>query len=127
MWGLPTVGTQPAGEQPPLHALQYYRCAKMPGPVPCCLLAGKGEGLSSQGSPVSCRALTVGTGTGTLEVPGIILVLVSVSSASMLTFDIERERENFTSPFSQHWLMRTRLCWSHQPKEEECRCRSAAH
>ena len=22
----------------------------------------------------------------------------------------ERERENFTSPFSQHWLMRTRLC-----------------
>ena len=27
----------------------------------------------------------------------------------------ERERENFTSPFSQHWLMRTRLCWSHQP------------
>ena len=27
----------------------------------------------------------------------------------------ERERENFTCPFSQHWLMRTRLCWSHQP------------
>ena len=25
------------------------------------------------------------------------------------------ERENFTSPFSQHWLMRMRLCWSHQP------------
>ena len=25
------------------------------------------------------------------------------------------ERENFTSPFSQHWLTRTRLCWSHQP------------
>ena len=28
---------------------------------------------------------------------------------------LERERENFTSPFSQHWLMRTRLGWSHQP------------
>ena len=26
-----------------------------------------------------------------------------------------RERDNFTSPFSQHWLMRTRLGWSHQP------------
>ena len=31
------------------------------------------------------------------------------------SFERERERENFTSPFSQHWLMRTRLCWSHQP------------
>ena len=26
------------------------------------------------------------------------------------------QRENSTSPFSQHWLMRTCLCWSHQPK-----------
>ena len=27
----------------------------------------------------------------------------------------EREREDATSPFSQHWIMRTRLSWSHQP------------
>ena len=30
----------------------------------------------------------------------------------------ERERERFTSPFSQHWLMRTRLGWSYQPSWE---------
>ena len=28
---------------------------------------------------------------------------------------VVRERENFLSPFSQHWLMRMRLDWSHQP------------
>ena len=30
----------------------------------------------------------------------------------------ETEKENFTSPFSQHWPMRTRLGWYHQPRKE---------
>ena len=29
-------------------------------------------------------------------------------------------RENFNSPFSQNWLMRTRLCWSHQQGSTAC-------
>ena len=35
-----------------------------------------------------------------------------------LLYQRERERENFSSPFSQHWLMRTRLGWCHQPSRE---------
>ena len=38
-----------------------------------------------------------------------------ISCGTQTFIERERERENFTSPFSQHWLMRTRLCWSHQP------------
>ena len=31
-WELPNVGTRPAGSLPPLHAFEYYSCAKMPAP-----------------------------------------------------------------------------------------------
>ena len=46
IWGLPTVGTRPAGGLPPLHASKYNRCA-----APSCRSAGRGEGLSPWGIP----------------------------------------------------------------------------
>ena len=50
-------------------------------------------------------------GTAPMSHPG----LVGGTTAAAFLLLYERERESFTSPFSQHWLMRTRLCWSHQP------------
>ena len=46
---------------------------------------------------------------------GILWKAIRAQSSERACRERERERENFTSPFSQHWLMRTRLCWSHQP------------
>ena len=57
IWGLPTVGTRPAGGLPPLNALKYYRCAKMPRAAPRCLSAGRSQGLSPWGIPGGCRTL----------------------------------------------------------------------
>ena len=64
IWGLPTVGIQPAGGLPPLHALKYYRCAKMPGAAPCRLSAGRDEGFSPRGIPGGCRTLPGGARPG---------------------------------------------------------------
>ena len=41
--------------------------------------------------------------------------LINVHGAFQILLVQPSERENFISPFSQHWLMRTRLGWSHQP------------
>ena len=55
IWGPPTVATRPAGALPPLHALKYCRCAKMPEAARCCLSAGRGKGLGPRGIPGGCR------------------------------------------------------------------------
>ena len=57
IWGLPTVGTRPAGGLPPLDALKYNRCANMQGAAPCRLLADRGEGSSPRGIPGGCQTL----------------------------------------------------------------------
>ena len=57
IWGLPAVGTRPAGGLPPLHASKYYRCAKTPGAAPCHVQAGRGERLCPWGIPGGCRTL----------------------------------------------------------------------
>ena len=57
----------------------------------------------------------ISSGTGALDNLGFMAKMAEVRQRKWDGLHVSLERENFTSPFSQHWLMRTRLCWSHQP------------
>ena len=43
IWGLPAVGTRPAGGLPPLHASKYGGSAKLPGECPLLSVSRQGQ------------------------------------------------------------------------------------
>ena len=51
IWGLTPVGTPAPGGLPPLHALNYYRCAKVPGGCPLPSLSRQGRRAQPLGDP----------------------------------------------------------------------------